>query len=207
MLCQFLLYSKVNWLHVYIYALFFGFPSHLGHHRALSRVPCATQWVLLRYLLYIYIYVSILYTASIVYICQFHLLIHPIPPCPLSIQLFFLKAVYPTRVNFKSSVFSPLYSQLVAGDLACSWQSRHAYGMKGKSYHLQTSQCNLCSKFSSDTISTSPHPSQMPIVLSLCFFHDVSHLLNFISSLCVYHNSLVRSKSHRSYPLLTIKTL
>ena len=24
----------------------FGFPSHLGHHRALSRVPCAIQWVL-----------------------------------------------------------------------------------------------------------------------------------------------------------------
>ena len=40
---MFLLYSKVNWLHVYIYTLFFGFPSHLGHHRELSRVPCATQ--------------------------------------------------------------------------------------------------------------------------------------------------------------------
>ena len=40
---SFLLYSKVNQLYIYIYPLFFGFPSHLGHHRALSRVPCAIQ--------------------------------------------------------------------------------------------------------------------------------------------------------------------
>ena len=26
---------------------FFGFPSHSGHHRALSRVPCAVQHVLI----------------------------------------------------------------------------------------------------------------------------------------------------------------
>ena len=43
MLCSFLLYSKVNQLYVYIYSLFFVFPSHLGHHRALSRVPCALK--------------------------------------------------------------------------------------------------------------------------------------------------------------------
>ena len=52
-LCQYLLYSKVNQLYVYIHPLFFGFPSHLGHHRALSRVPCATQQVLISYLFYI----------------------------------------------------------------------------------------------------------------------------------------------------------
>ena len=51
-LCQFLLYSKVNQLYVYIYPLFFGFPSHLGHHTALSRVPCAIQSVLISYLFY-----------------------------------------------------------------------------------------------------------------------------------------------------------
>ena len=34
MLCQFLLYSKVNQLYVYIYPLFYAFPSHSGHHRA-----------------------------------------------------------------------------------------------------------------------------------------------------------------------------
>ena len=36
MLCYFLLYSKVSQLHIYIYPFFLGFPSHLGHHRALS---------------------------------------------------------------------------------------------------------------------------------------------------------------------------
>ena len=52
-LCQFLLYSKVNQLYVYTYPLFFGFPSHLGHHRALlSGVPCAIQQVLISYLFY-----------------------------------------------------------------------------------------------------------------------------------------------------------
>ena len=28
---------------VYIYLLFFGFPSHLGHHRVSSSVPCAIK--------------------------------------------------------------------------------------------------------------------------------------------------------------------
>ena len=39
----------------YMYAyppLFFGFSSHLGHPRALSRVPCAAWLVLLSYLFY-----------------------------------------------------------------------------------------------------------------------------------------------------------
>ena len=39
MLGQLLLYSKMNQLYVSVYALCFGFPSHLGHHRGLSRVP------------------------------------------------------------------------------------------------------------------------------------------------------------------------
>ena len=38
MLYQFLLYSKVNQLYIYIYPLFFGFPFHLGHYRTLSSV-------------------------------------------------------------------------------------------------------------------------------------------------------------------------
>ena len=33
----------VNQRYVYIYPLFFEFPFHLGHHRALSKVPCAVQ--------------------------------------------------------------------------------------------------------------------------------------------------------------------
>ena len=52
MLCQFLLGSKVNQLHIYIYSLFFRFPSHLGRHRTMSRVPCAKQQVLIIYLFY-----------------------------------------------------------------------------------------------------------------------------------------------------------
>ena len=40
MLCYFLLYSKRNHSYVYIYPLFFIFPSHLGHHRTLSSILC-----------------------------------------------------------------------------------------------------------------------------------------------------------------------
>ena len=46
-------YSIVKWIsYVYIQLLCFGFPSHLGHHRALSRVPCAIQWFLISYPFY-----------------------------------------------------------------------------------------------------------------------------------------------------------
>ena len=39
-------------LYVCMYLLFVGFPSHSGHHRALSRVPCAIQDVFISYLFY-----------------------------------------------------------------------------------------------------------------------------------------------------------
>ena len=52
MLCEFSLYSKVDQPYVHIYPLFFVFPSHLGHPKALSRVPCAIQQVLINYLFY-----------------------------------------------------------------------------------------------------------------------------------------------------------
>ena len=52
MLCQFQLYHKVNQLYVYIHPLFFGFPFHSGHHRALSGVPYAIQQALGSYLSY-----------------------------------------------------------------------------------------------------------------------------------------------------------
>ena len=52
MLYQFLLYSKVNQLYIHIYLLFFGLPSHLGHQRSLSRVPCALQKAIIIYLFY-----------------------------------------------------------------------------------------------------------------------------------------------------------
>ena len=41
MLYWFLLDCKGNQL--YVYPLFCGFPSHLGHHRSLSSVPWAVQ--------------------------------------------------------------------------------------------------------------------------------------------------------------------
>ena len=43
MLCYFGLYNEVDQLHVYVYRLFLGFPSRLGHHRTRNRVPCAVQ--------------------------------------------------------------------------------------------------------------------------------------------------------------------
>lgn len=51
MLCQFRLHIKVNHLSIHTQPLFFGFPSPLDHHRALSSVPCAAQ-VLTSYLRY-----------------------------------------------------------------------------------------------------------------------------------------------------------
>ena len=76
---QFLLYSKVNQLYVFIHPLFFGFPSHLGHHRALSRVPWAIQQVLISYLFYTIVYIYL----------NPSLQIHPISPSLLvSLCLF-----------------------------------------------------------------------------------------------------------------------
>ena len=46
MLHQFLMHSKVNQqLCIQIYPLFCGFPSHLGHQRALTRVPCVINYL------------------------------------------------------------------------------------------------------------------------------------------------------------------
>ena len=58
MLCQFLPYSKVNQLYIYIHPLFYGSPSHLGHHRILNRVPCAIQQDLVVYPSYMYQFAS-----------------------------------------------------------------------------------------------------------------------------------------------------
>ena len=52
LLCRFLQYTAVNQLYVYIHPLFFGSPLHLGRHRAMSRVSCALQYLLISYLLY-----------------------------------------------------------------------------------------------------------------------------------------------------------
>ena len=60
-LCWFLLYSKVNQQYMYICPLFLGFPSHLGHHGALRRLPCAIQS---RYISDAYSFWSILSTSG-----------------------------------------------------------------------------------------------------------------------------------------------
>ena len=37
-------YNRESQLYMYMYLLsFFGFPSYLGHHRALGRVPCVIK--------------------------------------------------------------------------------------------------------------------------------------------------------------------
>ena len=51
-LCQFLLYSKGNHQYIHIHFLPFGFPSYLGHQRALNRIPWAVEEVLSSYLFY-----------------------------------------------------------------------------------------------------------------------------------------------------------
>ena len=87
--CLFLLYSKVNQLYIYTYPLSFGFPSHLGYRRVLSRVLCVIQWVLIS---------SLSYTKFqyCVYINS-NLRIHPTTPpsTPLvSIICYFCLCVY-----------------------------------------------------------------------------------------------------------------
>ena len=47
MLYQFQQYRIVNPLYIYIHRLFLGFLSHVVHHRALRRVPCAIHEVLI----------------------------------------------------------------------------------------------------------------------------------------------------------------
>ena len=64
--------STVKWLYIYIYLLFFGFPSHLGNHRAYSSSLCHTIDSRLIFIVYI---------ASILYIGKFNF---PIPPTLLS---------------------------------------------------------------------------------------------------------------------------
>ena len=55
----FLRCNKVNQLYMNIHPLFFRFPSHLGHHRALSIVLCAIQEVLVIYFIYSSVYMSV----------------------------------------------------------------------------------------------------------------------------------------------------
>ena len=55
----------------FLISLFFGLPSHLGHHRALSRGPCDIQQVLISYLFYTECDMSIPISQFISYITFF----------------------------------------------------------------------------------------------------------------------------------------
>ena len=65
-----------------LYPFFFWLPSHLDHHRALSRVPCAIQQVLNSDLLVVYVCVTPnfpthpipSFTLWYQYVCYLHLL-------------------------------------------------------------------------------------------------------------------------------------
>ena len=53
--CCISFWCTAQWISSFAYRYiisFFGFPSHLGHHRALSRVPCALQSLIISYLFY-----------------------------------------------------------------------------------------------------------------------------------------------------------
>ena len=84
MFCQFLVYSKVDQLHVYIDPFIFGFPSHLGHHRPKSSESTSTIWVEFpvlysRFSLVIHIHI---YSSVYVSILMFQIYPSPTPASP-----------------------------------------------------------------------------------------------------------------------------
>ena len=87
-MCGFCSYSQVNQLYIHMYCLCFGFPSHLGHHRALRRAP----WLYSRFSLVVYL----IHTINSVYMYTYvgpSLPIHPThhsPPTLVSICLLFV---------------------------------------------------------------------------------------------------------------------
>lgn len=77
MSCLFPMCSKVNQLYTHItHLLLFAFPSQLGHHRALDRVPHVTQEVPL-----------VTYFTQQIYVSA-NLPVHATHPCPLGIHMF-----------------------------------------------------------------------------------------------------------------------
>ena len=74
---------------------FLGFPSHLGHYRALSRVPCAVQKVFISYLFY----------PQYCICASPHLEIHPALPSPLGGHVFVLySCVSISNLQISSSI-------------------------------------------------------------------------------------------------------
>ena len=116
MLCQFLSYSKENQIYIYIYMylyihthtplypLFFEFLSHLGHCRALSRVPCAHQLSVLR-IVSVVVYVSIQTSEFITP----HLFPHLVSVCSLRLCLYFCFANQIVCTTFLNSISVLIY--------------------------------------------------------------------------------------------------
>ena len=115
MLCQFLSYSKENGLYIYVsihththtplYPLFFEFLSHLGHCRALSRVPCAHQLSVLR-IVSVVVYVSI-QTSEVI---PPHLFPTLVSVCSLRLCLYFCFANKIVCTTFLDSMSMLIYN-------------------------------------------------------------------------------------------------
>ena len=96
MFCQFLLYSKVNQVYIHIYPLFLRVDiCNVGHYRAVSRVPCAIQQVLISQLFYI---------QQCVYVSP-NLPIYLYPPIPLVTISLFSTSVTISVTTFSQSSF------------------------------------------------------------------------------------------------------
>ena len=95
-----------------MHPFFFGFPSHIGHHRALSRVPCALQKVLISYL---FIHNSVYLSISI---SQF-IIPFPVPSwyphvCSLCLCLYFCFADKFTYTIFPLEKEMEIHSSVLA---------------------------------------------------------------------------------------------
>ena len=111
MSCQFLLYSKVNQLYIYTYPLFFRLSSHLGHHRALSRVPCAVQQPLIS---------SLVYTQQSIHV-NLSLPVHPTSPPPtlVTISLFSTSVTISVQAKFEPKlILHEFFSQKIINSIS-----------------------------------------------------------------------------------------
>ena len=125
------MYSKLNHLYIHIYPLSLWFPFHLGHHKALSSVPCAPWQVLINYLFYtkqcIYanpnlpVHLTSLFPLWCPDICSLHLClyllgkeIHLFPHVCINIQDLFFSS------NLLHSVWQSLGSSTQFHSFACS---------------------------------------------------------------------------------------
>ena len=108
---------------MYIYPLFFGFPSHLGCQRALNRVLCAIQQVLISYLCIIaykyqsqspnssHLSLSPLISIHLFSLCLYSILL----PTPVTLAFFLL--LHPLPVH-SPPIPRPLFILLICLDFS-----------------------------------------------------------------------------------------